>query len=247
MERAATRKDRGLSHDRCRSADDGRLLPSRCVIANATARRRPRRRLQRRRLREDARRASSRRWPWSISWAQLIAASGLVAIAYTNREPAADLEALLQHVRDNAAALGIDGDRIGVWACLGQRAAGAVRADGAGRDFPEVRRAALRLTCSISTAPSASPQAATRPSASPIRNAGTSFDDLREDLPLLIARAGQEQFPGLNDSIDRFFAKALALQPAGHAVNHAAGPHAFDLLDDSATLARGSSGRCWIS
>ena len=42
-----------------------------------------------------------------------------MAIAYTNREPAEDLDALLHHVRDNAAALGIDGDRIGVWGCSG--------------------------------------------------------------------------------------------------------------------------------
>ena len=66
----------------------------------------------------------------------------------------------------------------------------------------------------------------------------TSFDDLPEDLPLLIARAGQEQFPGLNDSIDRFFAKALALNRPVTLMNHAAGPHAFDLLDDSATSRR---------
>jgi hypothetical protein len=29
----------------------------------------------------------------SVSWGQLIAASGMIAIAYTNREPAADLNA----------------------------------------------------------------------------------------------------------------------------------------------------------
>src|SRR6202521_1815936 len=28
---------------------------------------------------------------WSISWGELLAASGMVAITYTNREPAADL------------------------------------------------------------------------------------------------------------------------------------------------------------
>src|SRR5215210_3804418 len=44
----------------------------------------------------------------SISWAQLLAASGLVAITYTNREPATDIHALLQYVRQHAAALGID-------------------------------------------------------------------------------------------------------------------------------------------
>ena len=54
-----------------------------------------------------------------VSWAQLAAASGLVAITYTNSEPAADLDALLQHVRQNAASLGIDENRIGVFACSG--------------------------------------------------------------------------------------------------------------------------------
>src|SRR5450759_2312985 len=47
----------------------------------------------------------------SVSWARLLAASGLVAITYTNREPAGDLHALLHHVRVDAAALGIDENR----------------------------------------------------------------------------------------------------------------------------------------
>jgi hypothetical protein len=64
-------------------------------------------------------------------------------------------------------------------------------------------------------------------------NAGKSLDDLREDLPLFVVRAGQEQFPHLNDSIDRFFAKALTLNRPITLVNHAEGPHSFDLLDDS--------------
>src|SRR4051812_17712520 len=37
----------------------------------------------------------------SISWGQLAAASGMIAIAYTNREPAADLDALLDYIRHN--------------------------------------------------------------------------------------------------------------------------------------------------
>ncbi len=55
----------------------------------------------------------------SISWGRLIAASGLVAITYTNVDPAADVEAVIDHVRANAAASGIDGDRIGLWASSG--------------------------------------------------------------------------------------------------------------------------------
>src|SRR5262245_24831443 len=51
-----------------------------------------------------------------VSWAKLIAASGMAAIVYSNREPAEDVDAVLRHVRENAAALGLDGQRIGLWA-----------------------------------------------------------------------------------------------------------------------------------
>jgi hypothetical protein len=54
-----------------------------------------------------------------ISWAQLVAASGMVAITYVNDEPAADAEAVVRHVRQNAAELDIDENRIGVWTCSG--------------------------------------------------------------------------------------------------------------------------------
>jgi hypothetical protein len=53
-----------------------------------------------------------------VSWAQLVAASGLVGITYANREPG-DVHEVLHHVQQNAALLGIDGNRIGVWACSG--------------------------------------------------------------------------------------------------------------------------------
>src|SRR5262245_62098185 len=55
----------------------------------------------------------------SISWARLAAASGIAAITYTNREPIADAHALIGYVRENAAALGIDDNRIGLWASSG--------------------------------------------------------------------------------------------------------------------------------
>jgi hypothetical protein len=54
-----------------------------------------------------------------ISWAQLTAASGIAAVTYSATEPAADIQALLEYVRENADSLGIDENRIGVWACSG--------------------------------------------------------------------------------------------------------------------------------
>jgi acetyl esterase/lipase len=174
----------------------------------------------------------------SVSWGQLAAASGLVAIAYTNREPAADLEALLQHLRQNAASLGIDERRIGVWACSGNvplalaalmtHATNTRGADGSGlRCAALLYGYMLDLDRATGVADAAQMFRFTNP------NAGRSMDDLPQDLPLFIVRAGQEQFAGLNDSIDRFVAKAIAGNRPITVVNHAAGVHSFDLLQDS--------------
>lgn len=65
--------------------------------------------------------------------------------------------------------------------------------------------------------------------------AGKSVDDLLQDVPLFIVRAGQDQFPHLNEMIDRFVARALARNLPVTVVNHAAAPHAFDLMHDSET------------
>jgi hypothetical protein len=172
----------------------------------------------------------------SISWGQLIAASGLVAIAYTNREPAEDLDALLHHVRTNAAALGIDGDRIGVWGCSGNVPLALSALMQHGRAFVTCGALLYGYTIDLDGAIGVTEAAATFRFTNP--NAGKSLDDLREDLPLFIVRAGQEQFPHLNDSIDRFFAKALTLNRPITLVNHAEGPHSFDLLHDSETSRR---------
>lgn len=169
----------------------------------------------------------------SVSWSQLIAASGMIAIAYTNREPTADLDALLQHVRDDAAALGIDRDRIGLWACSGNVPLALSALIRHGREFLKCGALLYGYMLDVDGATGVAEAAATFRFTNP--NAGTSLEDLRDDLPLFIARAGQEQFPHLNESIDRFFAKALTLNRPVTLVNHAQGPHSFDLLHDSET------------
>jgi hypothetical protein len=188
------------------------------------------------------------------SWAQLIAASGMIAIAYTNREPAADLDALLEHVRQHAGALGVDESRLGVWACSGnvplalsvllRRSTTTPGPKGPGlRDdarpgLQDEARSGLRcgallygymldLDGATGVAEAARMFRFTNP------NAGCSLDDLPPQLALFIVRAGQEQFPHLNDSIDRFVARALALNRPITVVNYATGPHSFDLLQDS--------------
>ena len=167
----------------------------------------------------------------SVSWGRLAAASGMVGVAYANREPAPDLHALLTYVRENAAALGIDEQRMGLCACSGNvpLAMWALMQ----------RRYALRCaallygyTLDLDGATGVAEAAATFRFTNP--NQGMSVTDLPDDVPLFLVRAGQEQFPGLNESIDRFVAAALTLNRPLTLVNHASGGHAFDLQQDTA-------------
>ena len=166
----------------------------------------------------------------TVSWAQLFAASGLAAITYTNREPEADLHALLQYVRQEAAPMGVDGDRIGLWASSGNvPLALSVLMQGGGGPL---RCAALcygymlDLDGSTGVAEAAEKFGFVNPSA------GKSVADLPKDLPLFIARAGRDEMPHLNEAIDRFLVKALTHNRPLTFVNHPTAPHAFDLFHD---------------
>jgi acetyl esterase/lipase len=166
-----------------------------------------------------------------ISWARLAAASGLVAVTYTNHEPAADLDALLRYLRQNAASLGIDENRISLWAGSGNV---PVALSVLMREASDAFKCAvlcygimLDLEGSTAVAEAAARFGFVNPCA------GKSVDDLPRDLPLFIVRAGKDEMPRLNETIDRFMAAALARNLPVTFANHAAAPHAFDILDDS--------------
>jgi len=167
----------------------------------------------------------------SVSWARLIAASGLTAITYANREPAADLQALLGYVQENAESLGIDETRIGVWASSGNV---PLALSLLLRDAPQPPRCAALLYGFLFDLDGATGTAeASRQFGFANPCAGKTLDDLAADTPLFLARAGKDQFAGLNESIDRFVAGALARNLPVALVNHPEGPHAFDLFDNS--------------
>lgn len=164
-----------------------------------------------------------------IGWARLIAALGMTAVTYETEEPVRDTAALFDHLGENAAALGIDASRLGIWSCSGNvpnalallQASRAVACaalcygymfDGNGAD--DVAKAAQQFGF-------------VQPAATP------AFDALRR-VPLLVVRAGRDETPGLNASIDRFVANALAENADVAVLNEPDAPHAFDILDDGA-------------
>jgi hypothetical protein len=167
------------------------------------------------------------------SWARLIAVSGIVGITYTNREPAADLQALLHHIRHNAAALGIDEHKVGLWASSGHVPLALWVLMQEPREFLKCAVLCYPFTLDGEGSTTIAEAARTWGFANPA--AGRSVDDLSKEVPLFIARAGQDRFAHLNDRLDRFAASALSRNLPVTVVNHAAGPHAFDLFDESET------------
>lgn len=166
----------------------------------------------------------------TVSWAQLIAASGLAAITYTNCEPAADLHALLAQVRQEAIGLELAGDRMGLWASSGNVPLALSALMQTGHD--SIRCAVLCAGYMLDLDGANGVAEAARQFGFANPTVGKSVADLPPGLPLFIARAGQDEMPHLNETLDRFVAQALTHNLPLTLVNHPKAPHAFDLFYD---------------
>jgi hypothetical protein len=169
----------------------------------------------------------------SVSWGKLMAASGLVAITYTNREPAADLYTLLEYVRQNAATLGIDENRLGLWASSGNVPLALSVLMQEADDYLKCAVLCYGIMLDMDESTVVADAARMWGFANPC--AGKSVADLPQHLPLFIARAGQEEMPHLNETIDTFLTKALTCNLPITFTNHPTAAHAFDLFHDSET------------
>jgi hypothetical protein len=169
----------------------------------------------------------------NISWGRLMAASGLVAITYTNLDPATDIQALLQYVRQNSATLGIDGNRIGVWASSGNVPLALSMLMQEANDYLKCAVLCYGIMLDLDGFTHVAEAARTWGFVNPC--AGKSVDALPKDLPLFIVRAGQDEIPHLNETLDRFMGKALSCNLPVTFTNHPDAPHAFDLFHDSET------------
>jgi acetyl esterase/lipase len=167
-----------------------------------------------------------------ICWARLAAMSGLIGITYaTGADPVSDTLALLDAVQRDAASLGVDATRVGVWGSSGNGPV-SLFALMQPRTVP-LRCAALYYPYSLDLDGGADVASAQKTWGFANPAAGRTVDDLPADVPLLVARAGRDQFSGLNAALDRFVSAALARNLPITVVNHATGSHAFDLMDDT--------------
>jgi acetyl esterase/lipase len=157
-----------------------------------------------------------------------------VAITHTTgKEPVTDIHALLQYVRRNAAVLGIDENRIGVWACSGNVPNALSVLMQEARDYLKCAVLCYGWMLDIDGYTHMSEAAKMWGFVNPC--AGKSVEDLPHDIPLFIARSGRDEIPHLNETLDRFLCKALTCNLNITFVNHPEAPHAFDLFHDSET------------
>jgi hypothetical protein len=168
-----------------------------------------------------------------ISWAQLVAASGMAAITYSTNEPAADIYELLQYIRRDGQALGIDPTRVGVWACSGNVPLALSVLMEEGREPIKCAVLCYGYTLDLDGATSVAGASKKWGFVNPC--GGKSVANLPQEMPLFVARAGQDAMPGLNQSVDAFLTEALTYNLQITLANHPSGPHAFDLEHDSET------------
>src|SRR5689334_9068614 len=138
----------------------------------------------------------------TISWAQLVAASGMAAVSYTKQDPARDAQRLFAYLDAHAATLGVDASRIGIWAASGNVPVALSLL---------LRESSARVACAalgygfMLDADGGTAVADAAASWKFVNaTAGRTVADLKGDVPLFVARAGGDTFAGLNDSLDRF-------------------------------------------
>ena len=161
-----------------------------------------------------------------VSYGELLAASGFVAVTFDHRFLAPDrlvdaredvAEAVAQ-VRSGAGPLGVDPERLALWAFSG----GGPLLAAPLRERPTWLRAVVAYYAVLDL------QEDPRFSATLALG-----EDARTAPPLLVARAGLDN-PLLNEGTDRFVRTATAGAATLDLLNHPDGRHAFDILDDDA-------------
>ena len=162
-----------------------------------------------------------------VSYGRLLAASGMIGIAFDHRllgpdrlrDSAADVADLVRHVRDQASTLDIDPSRLALWAFSG----GGPLLAAPLRERPSWLKLVVAYYAAMEPLGGGQDE-----SLSAIAALGR---DASNAPPIVLARAGRDRFPEINSSIDRFVAAANSAGATVDLLTHPTGRHGFDILD----------------
>ncbi len=174
-----------------------------------------------------------------VSWGQLTAASGLIAVTFNHRSPdehvslidvAADVDDLMKYVREHAEELQIDREKLAIWAGsagvpLGVRSAL--------RGTPEFVKCLITYYGPLDMALLKDEWELTEDEVREFSATTHLAEPVEKLAAMFIIRAGIDH-PAINASIDSFIKEASAKNVTLDYMTHPGGHHAFDVLDDVA-------------
>jgi hypothetical protein len=169
---------------------------------------------------------TARQFGAARSWGELFASHGMAAIAYDAVDPITDLSMLIDHVRQHAASLRIDASRLGLFSCSGNTPVALANL------HIDVKCMTMLYGFTFDAPAGDTVARAARQFGFANPNSQDAIDTIPLSVRMLIVRAGQDAFTGLNAAIDSFVAGALERNLPITLINHTRATHAFDLLDD---------------
>jgi acetyl esterase/lipase len=177
------------------------------------------------------------------SYGRILAASGFAGIVFNKRYargPAGtlngveDLRDQVGYIRQHAVELSLDKDRLAYWAF----SAGGFLLAPVLNEAEPYSRAVICFYCvsDVEQDAWAGVQGVTDENRARARAAASSVEQIRKSghpfPPIFVGRAGWDG-PGLNNTIDKFIAEALAKNAMIEVMNHPTGRHGFDIIDSN--------------
>ncbi len=165
------------------------------------------------------------------SWAELIAASGMIAVTYESERSSSETERLIGFLKKNAEAYGLDMERLAVFGC----SANTLTAQSLMQEPGFKIKGAVFYYPILATPDKKNADII----AASAKRFGFYWSDLRDikripkDIPLFIVSVGKESHPEVKETVDHFVREAMSLNIPLTFVHYAEGQHDFDVLDDT--------------
>lgn len=166
-----------------------------------------------------------------ISWAELIASSGLIAVKYESQKSSHETDSLIKYLIKNANSYNIDLNRIAIFGCSANTLT----------QLSLMQEASYKFKCAIFYYPmllTPDKKFFTNIN-SDAKETGYYWADLKEikkiphEIPLLIVKAGKDKFPIVIETTDYFISEINKSNIPFTFINYAEGQHDFDVLDDT--------------
>jgi hypothetical protein len=168
-----------------------------------------------------------------VSWSELIAASGMIAVTYETEKSPFETDTLIKYLQKNAETYNIDLNRMAIFGC----SANTLTA------LSLMQESSYKIKCAIFYygALFTPDQKYFSKIDSAAKDYGCYWGHLREikkipnEIPLFIVRAGKDKFQVVKETTDYFVSEIIKLNIPFTFINYAEGQHDFDILDDTQT------------